>query len=76
MLKSKVRRKTVKADVEKEKTCYFKGATEADNVTTKLVKSENRITEKYLKKQVKIGKERNGKTEQVIKTANHSNIVN
>lgn len=56
MLKSKVRRKTVKADVEKEKTCYFKGATEADNVTTKLVKSENRITEKYLKKQVKIGK--------------------
>ena len=49
MLKSKVKRKTVKADAEKEKTCYFEGATEADNLTTKLVKSENRITEKYLR---------------------------
>ena len=44
-----------------------KGATETNNVTTKLVKRENRITEKYLKIQVKIRKGRSGKTEQVIK---------
>ena len=32
--------------------------------------------EKYLKIQMKTGKEKNEKTEQVIKTANHSNMVN
>ena len=46
MLKSKVKRKTVKADGEKEKTCFFKWATETDSVTTKLVKRKSRITEK------------------------------
>ena len=62
----------------KGKVCSNTGTPQENKkkvITTKLVKRENRITEKYLKIQVKIRKGRSGKTEQVINTANHSNMV-